>query len=257
MHRYLFDPSSIYFKIGDEKDKEMLMSFAEKFEFRNGLWVLLERLRRRDIEMQHKYEWNHIVPVTHDNMTTTSLLSMYASYFLGHPEEKIIRIGETGLFHDAGKIESLENVLYKRDKLTPEEKTWMRLHSSDGVRILQKYGITDEDILKGVLEHHIWIEFDKNMEKVVNSYPQKSNPNQPGEFARIVAACDAATSMLYKRDYMRYSHYVRMGLDKQTIFDFAQQELVRESSRSDKNPHGVHFDPKVVEMLLPIIERMK
>ncbi|MBN2421369.1 HD domain-containing protein [Candidatus Woesearchaeota archaeon] len=258
MHKYLFDQSSIYFKIAGENDKEMLLRFAENFDLNADLWIRFEKQRRRDIEMQHRYEWHHFIPVNADNMIATSFMSMYLAHILGHNKQNIIYVGEAGKLHDIGKGESPDSVLFKLGKLTPEERAWMRGHSRDGARIVKKSRESlkkSKPILEDCIEkHHVWIDVDKGMESVVNSYPLT---NPPGEFPRIIAATDALTSMLYKRDYMRYDHYLHMKLDEQTIFDYAKKELLRESERSELNPHGIHFDRKIVELLLPIIEKMK
>ena len=106
-------------------------------------------------------------------------------------------IGElelAGLLHDIGMIGVSDEILYKNDKLTPEEYEEVKMHVQHGVRILEDIEQLTEvvDIVKHHHEHYDG-----------SGYPDKLKGEQIPLLSRIIAITDAYDSMISNRAYRK------------------------------------------------------
>ena len=100
---------------------------------------------------------------------------------------------EVGLLHDMGKLKVDQNILNKPAKLTPEEFEEIKRHPTLSFETLVKSGVTNQNILDGVLQHH---------EKVNGrGYPKGIDTKEICEYARITAISDIYDAMVTKRVY--------------------------------------------------------
>lgn len=129
-------------------------------------------------------------------------------------------------FHDIGKVGIPDHILFKNDRLTPEEYTIMQRHCEIGFRIAQSAPDL-APIAEWILKHHEWWNG--------KGYPLGLSGEDIPLECRILAFADAFDAMTTNRPY-------RMALDQQA----AIRELVKCS--------GIQFDPALTA---PFIEMLK
>ena len=130
------------------------------------------------------------------------------------------------LLHDIGKIGIPDAILNKPGKLTDEEYEIMKTHVIRGGEILKDFTMID-NVNVGALYHH---------EKYDGSgYCHGLKGEQIPLDARIIGIADAFDAMTANRVYR-----------KQMDLDFVIEELKRCS--------GTQFDPKLVDILLALID---
>jgi putative nucleotidyltransferase with HDIG domain/PAS domain S-box-containing protein len=148
---------------------------------------------------------------------------------LGLKEKDIETLKTAALLHDIGKIGTYDMILDKPDKLTDDEFSLVKKHTIKGEEILKPIKEL-EHILPVIRSHH---------EKVDGSgYPDGLKGDEIPLLARIIRVADAFDSMTSDRPY-------RPALAR----EYAISEL--------KRCLGTHFDPKIVEAFLKVLEKEK
>lgn len=142
---------------------------------------------------------------------------------LSKKEEKILKIG--GFFHDIGKNHISDNILLKETKLTDEEYSKMKTHTTIGAQIVSK-NIYFKDMLPIIEYHH---------EKYDGTgYPNRLKGEEIPLLARIIAVADSFDAMTSKRSYSD-----SMPIDT----------VIAEIERCK----GTQFDPKIVDVFIDIL----
>ena len=145
---------------------------------------------------------------------------------LNFSEEKCENLRKMALLHDIGKIGIPDAILNKPAKLTDEEYEIMKSHVIRGGEILKDFTMI-ENVQVGALYHH---------EKYDGTgYCHGLKGEEIPLEARIIGIADAFYSMTANRVYR-----------KQLDINFVISELKRCS--------GTQFDPKLVEIMLSLIE---
>lgn len=145
---------------------------------------------------------------------------------LGKSKAELENIYNIALLHDIGKITIPNNILNKPGRLTDDEYTIMKTHSTNGYEILK--GITiAPGIASGAHSHHE--RYDGT------GYPEKLKGDEIPEVAQIIAVADAFDAMYSTRPYRK-----KMKLEK------AVAEIKRCS--------GTQFNPKMVEAFLKLVD---
>lgn len=133
-----------------------------------------------------------------------------------------------GLLHDIGKIGIPEDILLKPGKLTDEEFGIIKRHPIIGYEMIQHIEyFRNSGILDIVLYHHE--RYDGK------GYPLGLEGDNIPLLARIVAVADSFDAMNSKRNYRN-----KLSLE----------DIISEM----KNNKGKQFDPKIVDIFLPIIQ---
>jgi len=130
-------------------------------------------------------------------------------------------------FHDIGKIGVPDRVLFKPDKLTPDEIKEMRLHSEIGARIAQASPDL-APIADWILKHHEWYNGE--------GYPLKLRGEEIPIECRILCIADAYDAMTNNRPYRRAMSH-----------ESAVLELRRGA--------GEQFDPQLVPLFIALLEQ--
>lgn len=163
---------------------------------------------------------------TSEHSFRVSQYSLAIAKRLGYSEEKCENLRQMALLHDIGKIGIPDAILNKPGKLTDEEYEIMKTHVIRGGEILKDFTMID-NVSVGALYHH---------EKYDGSgYCHGLKGEQIPLDARIIGIADAFDAMTANRVYR-----------KQRDLDFVIAELKRCS--------GTQFDPKLVDILLALID---
>lgn len=145
---------------------------------------------------------------------------------LGYPEAKCENLRQMALLHDIGKIGIPDAILNKPARLTDEEYDIMKSHVVKGAEILKDFKMI-ENVDLGALYHHE--RYDGT------GYCHGLKGEEIPIEARIIGIADAFDAMTANRVYR-----------KQLDLDYVISELKRCS--------GTQFDPKLVEIMLSLIE---
>ncbi len=106
--------------------------------------------------------------------------------------KQIEQAGLAGLLHDIGKVAMEDEILNKPGKLTDEEYTAIKSHTTEGYKILSKTKM-EKAVLDVVLHHH---------EKIDGSgYPDQLKGNNISVLSRMGAICDVYDAVTSNRPY--------------------------------------------------------
>ncbi|MDY6787252.1 MAG: GAF domain-containing protein [candidate division WOR-3 bacterium] len=146
---------------------------------------------------------------------------------MGFDSEKMHKLELAALLHDVGKIGISDNILLKKGALTDEEYDEIKKHPRKGIEIVGRIEQLSE-IKEGILYHHERIDG--------RGYPAGLKGNEIPLTARIIAVADAYDAMTTNRPY-------RNSLS------------VEEAKRRLSESSGTQFDPRIVEIMLLILEK--
>jgi response regulator RpfG family c-di-GMP phosphodiesterase len=139
---------------------------------------------------------------------------------LSAEEVEFIRLA--GFLHDIGQIAISDKILFKKDKLSPEEYLKVKMHSLVSTNIIRNLD-EEKKLIPIILYHH---------ERYDGSgYPEGLKGERIPLGARILAVCDAYKAIISPRPYRR---------------GFTSQEAVKELERCA----GQQFDPYIVRIFL-------
>ncbi|MCF0116831.1 MAG: HD domain-containing protein [Bacilli bacterium] len=146
---------------------------------------------------------------------------------IGKTEEEQLIIYRIALMHDCGKIGVPGNILNKPAKLTDEEYEIIKMHTTDGGKMLADFS-SIPGIQEGALYHHE--RFDGK------GYPKGLIGKEIPEIARIICVADSFDAMNSNRIY-------RNRLTKEDI----RQELIRNKDKQ--------FDGEFVDAFISALQR--
>ena len=148
---------------------------------------------------------------------------------LGYDEETVDRYYNIALLHDIGKVGIPDNVLNKPGKLTDEEFSLIKSHTSRGYNVLKNISFMPE-IAVGAQAHH--------ERPDGRGYPNRLKGEEIPRVAQIIAVADCFDAMYSDRPYRS-----RMNFDKAV-------SIIKEVS-------GTQLTPDVVEAFLRLVEKGK
>lgn len=171
---------------------------------------------------------------------TSSVVNVFASELkksdLGLSNQFLSYVAKSAPMHDLGKIAVDDQVLRKPGRFTDEEYEKMKIHSSEGARVVREIltGVEDEEFMNIAINvahyHH---------EKVDGSgYPEGLKGDEIPIEARIMALADVFDALVSKRCYKDSFSY-----DKAF-------SIIEESA-------GSHFDANLVKIFLKCRPRLE
>ncbi|MDD2401741.1 MAG: HD-GYP domain-containing protein [Clostridia bacterium] len=188
--------------------EKILDPFIDEIKREKDIVKLLGRLQSKD-----DYTFQHTVKI--------GMLVMVLGGWLGLSETDLHRLILAGTLHDIGKSQIPLSILNKPGLLTAEEFETMKLHTIYGYELLDRSDEYDEEIKKGILQHH---------ERLDGSgYPYHLKNKDIQYFARIIAVVDIyhamTTTRIYreKKDPFNILNHLRQnisGLDASIVFVF-------------------------------------
>lgn len=208
-----------------------LICFCSLIIVRNNMQKYLDRQKRDSqiIEQTMNTFVNFIEakdPSTRGHSLRVAQYSRAIAEDMDYPEYECRRIYYIALMHDCGKIYIPDGILNKPAKLTDEEYTIMKTHTTHGSEMLKDFSSID-GICDGAMYHHE--RYDGK------GYPSGLSGENIPLIARIIGVCDAFDAMNSKRCY-------RSNLSKEVIID----ELVKNK--------GKQFDPEIVDRIMKLFD---
>jgi HD-GYP domain-containing protein (c-di-GMP phosphodiesterase class II) len=196
--------------------------------------TLLEDLHRTNVELTLAYDttlegWSKALDLrdkdTEGHTQRVTELTVLIAQQMGIPEDDIIHIRRGALLHDIGKMGIPDRILLKPGPLDEKEWEFMKSHSSLAYNLL--FPITYlRPALDVPLYHH---------EKFDGSgYPNGLKGEQIPLAARIFAIVDVWDALTSDRPYR-------------------PAWSIKKSLTHIKNQSGAHFDPRIVEIFLNLI----
>lgn len=143
-------------------------------------FLFVEGLRRHD-----DYSYSHAI--------SCSALAAAFGRHMGYAEETIISLAAGGLLMDTGKTQLPQELLRYPGSLSAEQVEQVRSHVGHGLAILEKSGITDQDVIDAVGTHHE--RYDGT------GYPQWLMGNGIPIAGRMLGIIDAYHAMASERPY--------------------------------------------------------
>ena len=138
------------------------------------------------------------------NMVNVAACSLLVGATMGLPRENLVELGLAGLLHDIGKLRVPEEILFKRETLSDEERGAVRTYPYESHAILNPLGGNYDYLAECAL--HV-------MEKLDGSgYPQGLQGNAIHPYAQIMGLVDIYEAMTHNRPYrpkMLHFHAVK------------------------------------------------
>ena len=162
---------------------------------------------------------------TSDHSKRVAIYSAQIARAYGLDEKQCRDIEWSAQMHDIGKIGIPDAILNKPARLTDDEYSTMKSHTTRGAEILKDFTLLD-NVIDGAQYHHE--RYDGR------GYPRGLKGEEIPLFARIIGVADAFDAMTANRIY-------RQQMD----FSYVLGEMQR--------CRGTQFDPKFVDILLKLI----
>jgi len=155
-------------------------SIIDQLLFRQDIVISLNEIRNVD-----DYTFEHSVSVC--------IFSLIIGISLEYSDTDLFELGVGALLHDIGKLKIPDSILKKPSNLTPEEFSFIKMHSYFGYEILSKSSNISKKSAEVALYHH---------ERIDGSgYPNKLSSLDIPEFARITAVADVFDALTSDRVY--------------------------------------------------------
>ena len=173
-------------------------------------------------EYRDKETANHITRVSH--------YSRLLAETLGHDKDYCEMIFWSSPMHDIGKLGIPDAILQKPGPLTPEERAVMERHTIIGALVLKdsEVAVISKSRVVALTHHEKWDG---------TGYPQKIKGEDIPLEGRIVALVDVFDALSSKRVY-------KPPMPEEKVIS-----ILKESA-------GKHFDPKLVETLLSVMDKV-
>jgi response regulator RpfG family c-di-GMP phosphodiesterase len=220
---YFVDPAAV-----DDLFESVVLLAREERRRRAEAEGLAEDLRRGYREtvtaLVNALRWRDGETEAHGDRVSERVVAVARK--LGLSDQKVSDAEYGAVFHDIGKIAVPDAILHNTDDLTPDEWAVIRRHTVIGEQIIQPVGF-----LRSVsrIVRHSHEHWDGS------GYPDELRGESIPIESRIVFACDAFDAMTNTRSY--------------------QEAMTEERARARlQELSGVHFDPKVVDALIAVLD---
>ncbi len=144
-------------------------------------------LNINDLKTSDEYTFKHSVDV--------ATIAMIIAKHKKMTKSQVRDIGMAGLLHDIGKTKVPNEILNKPAKLTPDEFSIMKMHSTFSYEMIKHNPDINADIARAVLQHH---------EKMDGSgYPDGVTAENIHPYARILTLADIYDALVTDRPYKK------------------------------------------------------
>lgn len=137
------------------------------------------------LRQKHAYTFTHSLNV--------SLLVLAQVEMLGLSDRQLEEITAAGLLHDVGKLFVPDEILDKREPLTPEEWQAIRRHPVHAIEVLRRMKGVSDLVLIAAFEHHLGF--------AGQGYPPRRDPWPQNHVTYLTALADCYDAMRSFRSY--------------------------------------------------------
>jgi HD-GYP domain-containing protein (c-di-GMP phosphodiesterase class II) len=199
---------------------------------------LLTSLQRSHRELVNAYDstiegWSHALDLrdkeTEGHTLRVTEMTMKLAIMSGVSEAELVHIRRGALLHDIGKMGVPDHILLKPDKLTDEEWVIMSKHPGFAFELLSPIAYLRPALDIPYCHHEKWDG---------SGYPRGLKGEQIPLVARLFAVIDVWDALRSERPY-------RPGWEKEKVIDHI------------KSLSGTHFEPKVVQLFLKMMNENK
>jgi PAS domain S-box-containing protein/putative nucleotidyltransferase with HDIG domain len=198
---------------------------------------LFENLRTTNQELVQAYDatiegWSRAMDLrdreTEGHTQRVTKLTLELARTLGIAESSLIHIRRGALLHDIGKLGVPDHILFKPGELTVEERQMIEKHVDFAYEMLAPIPYLKPALNIPYFHHEKWDG---------TGYPLGLKGEQIPIEARIFALVDVWDALLSDRPY-------RKAWTRERTIDYIRTQS------------GIHFDPRVVEYFLGLLEKM-
>ena len=128
----------------------------------------------------------------------SALIAGVFATWLGLSNNDTLLLIQCAFLYDIGKFSIPYQILWKPQRLSPEEYTLVMQHTQIGYDFLKQVGTFDPHILKATLQHH---------ERCNGTgYPSSLSADEIDQFAKYIAIIDSYEAMTSPRTYRKKLH---------------------------------------------------
>ncbi|MGB9899268.1 MAG: HD domain-containing phosphohydrolase [Pseudothermotoga sp.] len=217
---------------------EFLQVIAQQTAIAIDSAKLFEDLQKRNVDLMNAYDatiegWAYALDLrdkeTEGHSERVTELTLKIAKKMGISKEELVHIKRGALLHDIGKMGIPDQILLKPGKLTEQEWEIMKKHPVYAYQMLSRIEYLRPALDIPYCHHEKWDG---------SGYPRGLKGQEIPLSARIFAVADVYDALTSDRPYRKA---------------WSKDEAVRYI----KDQSGKHFDPKVVEVFLKIIEEDK
>ncbi len=200
--------------------------------------TLYRDLQRSNVELSQAYDatiegWSRALDLrdkeTEGHTRRVTELTMRMALEMGIPENDLVHIQRGALLHDIGKMGIPDRILFKPASLTDEEWELMQRHPTFAYEMLKPISYLEPALDIPYCHHEKWDG---------TGYPRGLAGEEIPLSARIFAVIDVFDALTSDRPY-------RPAWSKEKTLSYILEQ------------EGKHFDPKVVEVFLRILNEEK
>jgi HD-GYP domain-containing protein (c-di-GMP phosphodiesterase class II) len=131
--------------------------------------------------------------MTHAHCLNSALIAGVFGNWLGLSSADINLLIQCAFVYDIGKLSIPYQILWKPEKLTPDEYRLVMRHTTIGYDFLKQFGYFDEHVLNATLQHHERCD--------CSGYPKALPDVEIDSFAKYIAIIDTYEAMTSPRSY--------------------------------------------------------
>ena len=196
---------------------------------------LFDNLQRSHRELQLAYDatlqgWANALELrdkeTEGHSQRVTQMTLALAQTLHFPDDQLVHLRRGALLHDIGKMAIPDSILLKPASLSEDEWTLMRQHPTFAYQLLSPIAFLHPALDIPYCHHEKWDG---------SGYPQGLKGEQIPLPARIFAVVDVFDALTSERPY-------RPAWTRQDAIRYIREQA------------GIHFDPKVVEAFLKVVD---
>jgi len=218
-------------KVFETRDTQVVSIFSDYIAFTIERSNMLHKIQEAYIQTIHalakvidvKY------PYVHEHSSQVSKLAVKIANILKLPEAEIEAIKYAAILHDLGMIGIPEDILYKSNPLTSEERFYLESHPETSIEVIKP--ITFLKMAIPIIKHH-------HERYDGKGYPDGLAGDEIPLGSQILAVADSFVAMLADRPYRKA---------------LTQEEAISEIKRQS----GTQFNPRVVKALLQSLKELE
>lgn len=153
----------------------------------------VDSIERNPSAMMWLTRIKHADQYTAEHCVNVGVLAMSLGRHLGVNRQQLEMLGLAGVLHDVGKMKLDQDILFKQGKLTAEEFSHIKLHTTYGKELLLTDPLLPGEVISAAYSHH------ERMDGF--GYPEALPEMAISFYARAVSIVDAYDAITSRRCY--------------------------------------------------------